>query len=606
MRLLFFLLVLLGIAITGCTPYGSTKDEISTLTEYRRFLTQQYENREKPEVIASEIEEKMDDMAWLHELGTKESEENTPINLKGLYKKALQYSNQIKVFSDIPIIRGTGIMEAEGAFDPIVFAEGGYDRTHRAVGNILEVGNNQQRLKENLLYIEFGVRKKFAPGTEIEIKQRLEKLRSNSIFLDPNPQSVATLNIAIIQPLLRKAGFEYNDSPRLLAELDTEIAKNEFHRQMESHLLAITRAYWALYTARVELTLRNKMYNNVENIYREMKQRGDIDALQSEIYYCEAQLAAYKARMIRVRKEVRNSEERLFSLINAPEFKEVDIKNFVPHDMPITAWNDIRKDEAIKRALYYRPEMEQTYLQIRAATVRLNMAKNELLPMLNGIVEFSLSGIRADNDISGAISDEFDEGNVGALVGFEFEFPVPNRTARARHQRRDIEKRQLLEQFKTTAEGILFEVGVSVREVRTAYQAFVAQKRLYNALDKEVESLSKRRVVDTVLQGGKTSGFLQLLLQTQSRLLDAQLKVVKSVVDYNLALTNLKKSQGVFLTFEDVQLELTEDKDGIPKWKTLLNKDPQHRFQIFKRENKGTGYDYHQEFFVAPGEKNKE
>ncbi|BBM85278.1 TolC family protein [Candidatus Uabimicrobium amorphum] len=587
------------LCVCACTPYGASRDTVRPLKEYRDFLTQDYERRAKQTVQrpAQKTLLNIHKLPWFQEIQKHAKKDQSDfLLLKDLYQKALEHSNQVRVFSDIPLIRETGIMEAEGDFDPIIFAEGGYNRINRPVTSVLEVGGTDNRLKENELYSEFGIRKKFAPGTRVELKEKLQRIQNNSEFFDPNPQSVATLTLSIIQPFLRGAGVEYNESVIRLAQLDTEIAKNEFKRQMESHLLEITRVYWTLYIAQMNLKLKVKSYERVQKIVAEMKQRGNFDALASQIYQTEANAAIHEAQIIRLQAEVKNTRDRLISLVNAPEYTEIKVENFIPLDLPVTNWAKIDMQKSIQRALSNRPELEQAYLQIRAATVRLNMSKNELLPVLDGILEFALSGLRAENDMEGAMGDQFSEGNLGVRVGFRFEFPPPNNVARARHLRKEVEKRQVVSQFKTTAEGIAFEVQVSVREVQTAYQEFIAQQAAYIASVKELESLSKRRVLETVLEGQSTSYFLQLLLQAENRHVDVQARLIKSMIDYNLALTNLKRAEGTFLAFERLRKEKKQDEKGLPTWETILDEsldayNLQKNVRIFEDNERQFRYD---------------
>ena len=60
-----------------------------------------------------------------------------------------------------------------------------------------------------------------------------------------------------------------------------------------------------------------------------------------------------------------------------------------------------------RRVLRDRPEIDAASREIRAASVRLNMSKNELLPALDLVLESYVSGIDADYDISQAWTDQF-------------------------------------------------------------------------------------------------------------------------------------------------------------------------------------------------------
>lgn len=584
MQKIYTLLILLGVFLASCTPYGAKKEEVRPVKEYRAELTDGYVERiiDKPEKAKEKLKSKkqqpkfadpvldVHSLWWYQDLQQSSSAQNIKVKLADLYASSLRHSNQVKVFADIPVIRSTAIEETKGNFDPVLFAEGGYRRTNEPVGNVLRTGNDND-FKENENYFEAGVRKKFVAGTQVEVSEKLQRIQNNSEFTDPNPQTIATLNVSIIQPLLRGAGIEYNETFLRLAELDTEIAKNEYKRQLESHLLEVTRAYWALYLAKGNLLLREKMFDSIKNISEEMKQRQSIDALESQIYHTEAALSFHRAQIIRSKAAVKNARDRLLYLVNDPEFIEKRIDQVVPMDIPYTKWVGVDLNESLLEAIEHRPELEQSYLQIRSSTIRLNASKNELLPILDGIVEFAFTGLEADNDVGGAIGEQFGGSDPGVRVGFRFEYPIWNRTARARHLRRSVEKRQLVNQFKTTMENILFEVKVSVREVETTYEEYLARQKAYVAAKNEIEALSKRRVLETVLQQKEgTSIFLQAFLQAQNNLLDMQFQLMNSLIDYNLAITNLKKSEGTFLAFEKMKTVVEEDDNGLPLWRTVL------------------------------------
>jgi hypothetical protein len=162
-----------------------------------------------------------------------------------LYVRAIRNSSQIRVFSDLPLIRETGIQEAKGAFDTNAYLQGKFERTNDPVGSTLTTGG-ATRFKQDEWSFEAGVKKKVITGAEINVSQTLSRTDNNSIYFLPNPQSNAKLSVSVVQPLLKGAGVGYNRSIIQIARLDSDIAMQEFIRQSESHLLEITRTYWAL------------------------------------------------------------------------------------------------------------------------------------------------------------------------------------------------------------------------------------------------------------------------------------------------------------------------------------------------------------------------
>src|SRR4051812_20789010 len=75
-----------------------------------------------------------------------------------LYRRALQHSKQIRVFSDLPLIRETGIEEAKGAFDTNTYLEGKFGHANDPVGNVLTTGS-ASRFKQDQWDLDAGVKK---------------------------------------------------------------------------------------------------------------------------------------------------------------------------------------------------------------------------------------------------------------------------------------------------------------------------------------------------------------------------------------------------------------------------------------------------------------
>jgi hypothetical protein len=62
------------------------------------------------------------------------------ISLDEVLVQTLSYSNQVKVFADLPLIRRTAIVEADAAFDWTRYFETRWDDLNDPVGNSLTVG----------------------------------------------------------------------------------------------------------------------------------------------------------------------------------------------------------------------------------------------------------------------------------------------------------------------------------------------------------------------------------------------------------------------------------------------------------------------------------
>ena len=485
----------------------------------------------------------------------------TPVDLETLIVRTLQSSAQVKVFSELPFIRQTAIVEAQAAFDWGAFMETRWDDLSDPVGNVLTTGGSP-RFRVNQWSYAGGLRRRNTNGGYFEIAQEFGFQNNNSTFFQPNNQGTSRLRLSYTQPLLRGRGQVYNTSLIVLANIDTEVAKEEFSRQLQSHLLEVTRAYWSLYLERVALVQKQQLFLRAEKIYEDLAARRKVDVVGSQLVRVEAAVTQRKAALVRAEMAVRNAQERIHALVNDPELANIVNLEIIPTDVPTRHSQPFEIGEVLSTALQMRPEVNQSLKQIRAACVRLNMSRNEMLPQLDMVLEAYTAGLRGNSNIGGAFADQFSTGEPGYSVGFSYEIPICNRAARARLTRRNLELRQLRNQFRTTVETMLMETKVAAREVRTADREFKAKFHSMQAAAKRLDNIEQRW---EALPGVESSIGLYLddVLAAQQQLADAEYEFAKSETTYNLALMNLKRATGTLLLHENVQ-EGVAIVDGLP------------------------------------------
>lgn len=478
-----------------------------------------------------------------------------------VYQRTLEFSNQVKVLRDLPLIRETGMQEADGEFDMETFLEGRLIRTNEAIGSTLTTGNNARRFRENQDYLEGGFRKKLATGAEATLSNRISTLNNNSTFLTPQNQGSSELVLSIVQPLLEGGGYHYNQSKIKLAKYDASMASAEFVRQLQEHLIEVNRAYWALYYSRSYYILIQDLVEDTHSILGQLEQRSDLDALQSEVLRARSSAAMRKAMLSRAEMAIRNSEERLRALVNDPNQDIGSNAELVPATPPIMS----RYVDGVQRvaadALRNRPEIQQGFDELRAAIVRRDMQKNEKRPTLNLVAELMLSDIEPNDGVGSAFQDQFGDGT-GYNLGFQFSQPIDNDTDRAQLLRSEIELRQQANRLRSTIDLVLLEAIVSYRELMTAYRDMQGRYSALQASREELRQLRERLEVDTQEEGGRTTASqLQLILDSMDRNQTAEEMFLDSVVSYNASFAALERARGTFLRTENVEIKRVRDTD---------------------------------------------
>ncbi|MHB1036486.1 MAG: TolC family protein [Pirellulales bacterium] len=450
------------------------------------------------------------------------------------------------------MISQMAICEAAGAFDARAFAESKYVNLDDPVGNTLTTGGPMRWLDANW-YASAGLRTRMLTGAEIEASQKIGYEDSNSLYFVPPFQGTSRLSLRLTQPLLNGAGKAYNTSVIVLADINADIARDRFSKDLQSLLLDVHRAYWDLYLQRAALLQRRRLYQEALNIRADLDARRDVDVLRGQLARAEAAVANREGAVIRYQGAVRNTEARLRAMVNDPLLRTPEAAELIPNQVPNRGYLPVSLADALVTTLHYRPEIQQALKEIRAASVRADVAANKILPVLNAVVETYVSGLNGDGRIGESLGDQFSLGRPSYTAGLQYEIPLGgNRTANARLQQRRLELQQAMNELEATTANVRAEVEIAVRDVDTAFREIGSKYRAVIAGEAEIEYLTARW---RALPGDQqTAGFaLDELLTAQERLAQAEFDFAFAEAGYNVALISLNRAMGTLVSAQDVK-----------------------------------------------------
>ena len=465
------------------------------------------------------------------------------VALDELIQNALSSSPHIQIAATEPHIRQAQLVEESAQFDWLTFLEARYDDLNDPIGNTLTTGNNDDRFTQQEFFTRGGLRRRNNNGSEIELSQRLGTLDNNSRFLIPPDQGNSRLELSYRHPLLRGGGTAVNQSLVVLADIDFRMASDDLLDQVQNHLTDVTETYWELVRARSELIQRQRLLTQAKMILGQLEGRLAVDALDRQIFRAKAAVAKREAEIARSITSVKNAESRLRLLVNDREIINASGRELIPADLPSLEHLPIQLGDAVSTALSSRPDISRAIREISATSVRLGVARNDLLPKLDLIVGSYVAGLDGDFDALNSWVSQFRDGRPGFNVGFEFEIPIGNRAAIARQERRNWEANRALHEFRAIVETGLTEVELAVREVHTAYQEMQGRYYAMLAASNESNYLADRWKTlpdenDSVPQ------LLESLLDSQERLTDEEGAFAKAQFDYSVSIVKLKQAMG--------------------------------------------------------------
>lgn len=488
----------------------------------------------------------------IHSTDLTPSEKNRKISLPDIVNSTVKNSHQIAAFGDLPAIRGTAIQEARGRFVPEFFAEISQSRENdRATSPAIAAGAARSITDEE--EVEFGVRSRLLTGGEISVSQRFTTTDTNRTSYIPGEQTESRTTISLVQPLLRGSGVDHNDTPRRIANMDTQIATEEFRRQSEAHLLETERAYWNLYVARAVYIQKAHLAGHGERLARQVRNRVDIDADAVLVNRAASLAAQWRADAVRAKAAVDNAEFRLVALVNDPRMGPGNVE-LLPSSAPNGALHVLRTEDTIEEIFVNRPELQQAILQYEAALLREGMAANESLPELDLVLEANASGGADGGSLSNAFQDN--DNGYGHVVGLKFSVPLGFDERDARYKRRRIETIQQERQVLSVISTILTEVDVSANEYLIATQDLVAQRRAQQAAQRDLTTLRNRWNEGV---GSDGIAVLSALLSSYQQVQAAEQAVATARATREIAAANLARARGVLLNRWGFKTDIRKD-----------------------------------------------
>jgi outer membrane protein TolC len=492
------------------------------------------------------------------------------ITLDAAVLATLQQSPQVKAMSDRALARQLAIGDPAARFDVTNFVNSRMNANSDAVGNALTTGGASRLLDTNW-NATAGVRKLQSNGGQWELSQRMGWQDTNSIYFIPANQGTSKMMLSYTHPMMRGNGADYQNSVIVLAEIDASMGGSQLKSDLQALLVEVNKQYWDLYLQRAAFLQRRRLHEEAVEILDELLARQDVDTLDSQILRARAAVHRREAAMTRHSANARNAEARLLAIISDPNVPVDRSLEVIPLQGPAAAFATPELQRALTLALEYRPEIQQAIQGIKAATIRVNVAQNEIQPAMNVVLGTYLNGLQGNSNFAQSYMDQFSVGRPSAFAGVEYETPWGSRAAKARYQQRQAELRSLTYDLQSITAQVRSEVEIASREIYTAGQQLKSRLGTIRATQREIDYLISRW---RLLPGEGPDGGVVLndILSEQERLADAELAFVTSQVDLNLAHVELLRATGTLLQKQNID-PVVVTRDGTPVYSLRGGRD---------------------------------
>ncbi len=469
--------------------------------------------------------------------------------LQELIHRAVLHNRDIRVAGYQPAIEQTRVVESEARFDPVFFSGIEFRRTEELTANQQIFGTDPFEQEQDTYTLATGIRQDFGTGGRAEVRYETSRnrFRGDSNF-EPNPYYENELVLEITQPLLRNFGSEVNRARIEVDRNNQHISLLELRATVEEIVFNIEMTYWQLVQAQRNVEILERLLARTEDTADIVSRRQRQDASAVETSQTVSSIQRRRAALIRAKAQVRDLSDQLKRLINDPSMPVSSGVLILPATDAIQAPFSFDFDEALATALENRLELAQQQLRVDSADIVERVAKNNLLPQLNLVGQISVQGF--DDSWGGAFENQADLDQISYGVGLQLEIPIGNRAARAIYTRSRLQRLQAIEQYQNLVSQIALDLKTAQREVQTAWDEMVASREATLAAAEALRLTQERRRLGEPL----TPTFVQLELNLQLELAQAEQAEQQAITAYNVAIARFERAKGTLLRYNNVLL----------------------------------------------------
>lgn len=488
---------------------------------------------------------------------------DTPIvrvSLDEAVKSAVEHNLDYRVARLTPAIARARLEQAEAAFDLLFFAEGNWSKIDQPraaapfTGGIGDpatptnptnptsplgtaIGGQQQEVLELIA----GVQKPFRWGGSLALQTSMRYVDQSPSFFSAGEYYTGNAMLTLRAPLLRGLGRDINESEIALARNAAQSETAGLRTNLLSLALQTTQAYWELYAARQAVLIQQQLLNRTLEDVATLERRAIRDANPVQVTESRSFAALRQADLVQARQRLRLASDRLKRLMNDPDLPLAGETLLLPVDDPARAAFEFSLLDSVLTALRQRPELQQALLNISDARIRLRVADNALLPLLDFTAGIGATGLDEDNP-GDAYGELVELDYIDYLLGLRLERSFSNNAAEAAYRGAQLQRQQAILNYRRVAQQSVLEVKSALREVATNYQLIEAASDARLAAADNLRAINQQQDL-----AGLTPEFINLKLDAQSRLAQAELREAQSLADYNSAIAQLYERTGTLL-----------------------------------------------------------
>jgi outer membrane protein TolC len=457
---------------------------------------------------------------------------------------ALENNLDLKIAMVDPKIASTLVSQEEAKFDDLIFARAKYGTKNTPAQNLDVVTFTPSEAsspvlkgqvdkltavpqRTEILEMDAGMVIPLRTGAKVTLSMPFDEKKQSEGVASNQYQNA--LRFSISQPLLRDGGIDTNVAGIRIARYEQQSV--DVKTRLQS--IRVLNIVWG------ELDVRRQQYENAaDNLTMVKKRVAEGLTAAVEINRAEIGVAERLEALIIAETTLKIRQRQLKLLLNDPSMDLDSPTILIPETSPTLLEFKFDRKQLAQRALNGRLELLELELKLASDMTKIDYLRNQTLPMF--MLDYSYGSLGRDTSSFSGAFDQTISGNYSDwAVGVRMEIPLTNELRRAQLDRAVQERLQRLTTQQLRELSVRREIYDALDQLDQNWQRILAARQnvLLAGLNYDAELKQFREGLRTMTE----------VLETLTRLGEAQLREVRAIGDYQVSLIDLAFATGTLL-----------------------------------------------------------
>jgi outer membrane protein TolC len=477
--------------------------------------------------------------------------ETVQLTLDGAVRRAIENNPDLAIVRLGTEVESARVGESRSAFAPVFSTVLGRSSNVTPPSNLL-LGD--RGVDVNDLFSSTGIRQRLPWGAGTwSVSWDTSRTTTNNPISTFDPSLQSGVQIAFSQPLLKDRRIDAARQQYIIAKRNQESSELRFRESVVQTVAAVKQAYWTLKATRANITVQQQSLELAQELARQNKVRVDAGQIPPiDLVQAEAEVAQRRENLIRANTAAGDAEDHLRRFIVDPGDTSFWRMRLDPIEEPTGRVPLPDVDAAVASALGGRYDLTRAGYELENARTNVEFLSNQKLPDVRLETSYRGSGLAGTQFLRtgafpGVVTGTLNRGFGDAIgqaftpdyptwsFGVTVNYPLGRSYEAASFARADIERRQATQRIASLRLEVAETIRQAARQIQSSAERVDAAGAGATLARQRLDAEQRRYEV------GLSTTFL--VTQAQRDLLQAEVNLLQTTLDYQSSLVNFEAVQ---------------------------------------------------------------